>query len=97
MIVNPIENLSLYFDYYDIEITDTISSIGSQLILNGCYQGTNPAYCSLVTRLPTGYVKDLRNTTNNIGQVETSGYEITATYDWDSSFGSWRAVADFAF
>ena len=97
VIVNPIENLSLYFDYYDIEITDTISSIGSQLILNGCYQGTNPAYCSLVTRLPTGYVKDLRNTTNNIGQVETSGYEITATYDWDSSFGSWRAVADFAF
>lgn len=97
VIVNPIENLSLYFDYYDIEITDTISSIGAQLILNGCYQGTNPAYCSLVTRLPTGYIKDLRNTTNNIGKVETSGYEITATYDWDSSFGSWRAVADFAF
>lgn len=97
VIVNPLDNLTVYLDFYDVEITDTISSIGSQLILNGCYQGTNPGYCSLVTRLPTGYVKDLRNTTNNIGKLETSGYEVTATYDWDSSFGSWRAVADFAF
>jgi len=96
VIVNPLENLTVYLDFYDVEITNTISSIGSQLILNGCYQGTNPGYCSLVTRLPTGYVKDLRNTTNNIGKLETSGYEVTATYDWESSFGSWRAVADFA-
>jgi outer membrane receptor protein involved in Fe transport len=96
VIVNPLENLTVYVDYYDVEITDTISSIGSQLILNGCYQGTSPAYCNLVTRLPTGYVKDLRNTTNNIGKVETSGYEVTAMYDWETSLGSWRAVADFA-
>jgi len=86
----------VYLDYYDIEITDTISSIGGQLILNGCYTGTNPAYCGLLSRLPTGFFKDIRNTANNIGKVETSGYEVTATYDWDSSFGSWRAIADFA-
>ena len=97
IIVNPIENLTVYLDYYDIEIEDTISTIGSQLILNGCYKGTNPAYCNLLTRLPTGYFKDIRNTSNNIGKVETSGYEITATYDWDSSWGDFRAVADFAF
>jgi len=96
IIVNPLENLTVYLDYYDIEITDTISSIGGQLILNGCYTGTNPAYCGLLSRLPTGFFKDIRNTANNIGKVETSGYEVTATYDWDSSFGSWRAIADFA-
>ena len=96
VIINPLDNLTVYLDYYDIEIDNTISSIGSQLILNGCYTGTNQAYCNLLSRLPTGYFKDIRNTANNIGKVETSGYEVTATYDWDSSFGSWRAVADFA-
>ena len=94
--INPLDNLTVYLDYYDIEIDNTISSLGSQLILNGCYTGTNQAYCNLLSRLPTGYFKDIRNTANNIGKVETSGYEVTATYDWDSRFGSWRAVADFA-
>ncbi|MCH2345325.1 MAG: TonB-dependent receptor, partial [Pseudomonadales bacterium] len=97
VIVNPIENLTVYLDFYDIEIEDTISTVGSQLLLNGCYKGTNPAYCSQLVRLPTGYFKDIRNVVYNIGKVETSGYEITATYDWDSSWGAWRAVADFAF
>jgi outer membrane receptor protein involved in Fe transport len=97
IIVRPIENLTVYLDYYDIEIEDTISTIGSQLILNGCYTGSNPAYCSQLQRLPTGYFKDIRNTVYNIGKVETSGYEITATYDWDNTWGAWRAIADFAF
>ena len=97
IIVRPIENLTVYLDFYDIEIEDTISTIGSQLILNGCYTGSNPAYCSQLQRLPTGYFKDIRNTVYNIGKVETSGYEITATYDWDNTWGAWRAIADFAF
>jgi outer membrane receptor protein involved in Fe transport len=97
IIVNPIENLTVYLDFYDIEIEDTISTVGSQLLLNGCYTGSNPAYCSQLVRLPTGYFKDIRNVVYNIGKVETSGYEITATYDWDNTWGSWSAVADFAF
>ena len=32
-----VEGLTVFADWYDIEITNQISSIGAQLILNGCY------------------------------------------------------------
>ena len=75
---------------------NTISAIGSQLIMNGCYSENNQAYCALIERLPTGFVKDLRNTTNNIGMVETSGFEIAATYDWSDNLGNWRVSSEIA-
>jgi outer membrane receptor protein involved in Fe transport len=96
VILAPVEGLKLYADYYEIEITDTISTIGSQLIMNGCYRENNQAYCALIDRLSTGYVKDLRNTTNNIGMVETSGFEIAATYDWSDELGNWRFSSEIA-
>jgi len=86
----------LYADYYEIEITNTISAIGSQLIMNGCYSENNQAYCALIERLSTGFVKDLRNTTNNIGMVETSGFEVAATYDWSDNLGNWRVSSEIA-
>ena len=32
---------NIFADYYDVEVTELIGSIGAQLILNGCYTGTN--------------------------------------------------------
>ncbi len=96
VILAPVDGLKLYADYYEIEITDTISTIGSQLIMNGCYRENNQAYCALIDRLSTGFVKDLRNTTNNIGMVETSGFEIAATYDWSDNLGNWRVSSEIA-
>ena len=96
VILAPVEGLKLYADYYEIEITNTISAIGSQLIMNGCYSENNQAYCALIERLSTGFVKDLRNTTNNIGMVETSGFEIAATYDWSDNLGNWRVSSEIA-
>jgi outer membrane receptor protein involved in Fe transport len=91
---SAIEGLSLYLDYYNIEITDTLSSIGAQIILDGCYTGSNPAYCSLITRGASGLISDLVNTTTNIGSVETSGWEFAATYDFDNDWGLWRLSFD---
>ena len=53
----------------------------------------NQAYCALIDRISTGFVKDLRNTTNNIGMVETSGFEIAATYDWSDKL--WKLESFF--
>ena len=97
IIVKPVEGLKIYADYYEIEITDTISTIGSQLILNGCYKENNQKYCGLVDRLSTGYVKDLRNTVNNIGMVETTGFELATVYDWSDELGNWRFSTEIAF
>ena len=71
-----------------------MSSIGAQLILNGCYTGSNPGYCSLVDRLPTGFVDDLRNTTNNVGNLETAGLEVGGSYTFSTAYGDFALGVD---
>ena len=97
VIIKPIEGLSIYADYYEVEITNTISSIGAQLILNGCYQENNQRYCSLIDRNSTGFITDLRDLSNNIGLAETSGAELSVIYEWDDKYGSWIFSSEIAF
>mgnify|MGYP006419106483 FL=1 len=89
-----VEGLTVFADWYDIEITNQISSIGAQLILNGCYTGAEASYCNLVDRTGAGTVADLRDTTNNVGTLETSGLEAGATYDWSTSYGDFALTTD---
>jgi outer membrane receptor protein involved in Fe transport len=88
------EGLVVTADMYDIEVENLISSIGGQLILNGCYLGTDPSYCQLIDRLPAGNISDLRNTTNNVGNVSTSGLEASAVYDFSTNVGEFSAAMD---
>lgn len=89
-----VPGLNMFADFYDIEITNLIGSIGAQLILNGCYDGSNPAYCNLIDRLPTGFVDDLRNTTNNVGMLETSGLEVGGSYAFSTAYGDFALGVD---
>tara|TARA_B100001057_G_scaffold460946_2_gene512504 strand:+ start:3081 stop:5912 length:2832 start_codon:yes stop_codon:yes gene_type:complete len=89
-----VPGLNMFADFYEIEITNLISSIGAQLILTGCYDGTNPNYCNLIDRLSTGFVDDLRDTTNNVGMLETSGVEVGGSYDWGTSVGDFTLGVD---
>ena len=89
-----VPGLNMFADFYDIEITNLIGSIGAQLILNGCYDGSNPGYCNLIDRLPTGFVDDLRNTTNNVGMLETSGLEVGGSYSFSTAYGDFALGVD---
>ncbi|MGV6801906.1 MAG: TonB-dependent receptor plug domain-containing protein [bacterium] len=88
------EGLQVFVDYYNIEVTNLISTIGAQNIVNGCYVGTNPEYCALVTRGPTGLFTEVTNTLQNVGNLETAGIELSAIYDMSNSMGDWRFNAD---
>ncbi|HUD90248.1 TonB-dependent receptor domain-containing protein, partial [Sphingobium sp.] len=57
---------SISADYYDISITDTISTISGQDIVDRCFAG-NQALCPLITRDPA---------TNMISQIQTSGVNL---------------------
>ena len=89
-----VPGLNMFADFYEIEITNLISSIGAQLLLNGCYTGSNPAYCNAIDRLSSGFVDDLRDTTSNVGSLETSGLEIGGSYDWGTSVGDFTLSMD---
>ena len=84
-------NLSI--DYFKIDITNLISSIGAANSLDACYTSNVAAACNAIRRNANGsfwsgdgYVAD---TNTNIGGLSTSGVDINAGYNFDlSSYGS---------
>jgi iron complex outermembrane recepter protein len=75
---------NLTIDYFDITVKNYISNIGANTIINGCVNGTNPDFCSLVHRdstgsllSTTGYVVD---TVLNQGGLHTDGIDVSAGY-----------------
>jgi outer membrane receptor protein involved in Fe transport len=76
--------LTMSVDYFNIEITDTISTFGSNNTLNACYFQGDAASCSRINRdqngnlwRADGNVEDLNV---NIGSLETTGYDLNLNY-----------------
>ncbi|MET3138817.1 iron complex outermembrane receptor protein [Undibacterium sp. GrIS 1.2] len=86
-VVEPVKNLSITVDAFNIKIDNTISTVDPTTALNQCLQTGNPVFCNLVHRdkfgslwLSTdGYI--LANTTN-IGKVTTSGIDVGGSYSF---------------
>jgi outer membrane receptor protein involved in Fe transport len=77
--------LSLTVDYFNINITNTISTFGSINTLSACYDNNNADACARIHRDPSGslwfgsgYVKDLNL---NIGGLKTSGIDFVLNYN----------------
>ena len=75
---------NLTVDYFDIKVTDYITTIGANVLINGCVNGSNPEFCTLVHRdtigsiaSPTGFVVD---TVQNTGGLHTNGVDVSAGY-----------------
>lgn len=86
-----VEGLSLTLDYWDIEITSAISTLGEQLILDSCY--TTGEHCDKITRfgadsLLYGNSIDIDDRTTNVGGVESSGYDFNIRYTTDFEGGT---------
>ncbi len=90
IIVTPVRGLTLSLDYWDIEITDAISSIGASTILRQCGLTGNPLLCGKVRRNATsgdlwlgsnpatsGLVENL---TANFGDRKWTGIDLGAYY-----------------
>lgn len=80
--------LNVSIDYFNIEVTNLISTTGANNTLNDCYFNNNLTSCARIVRNPgtgqiwvgTGRVEDLNT---NIGGLTTSGYDINANYSMD--------------
>ena len=101
MVVEPdafIPGFVMAVDYYDISIDNAISTIGAQTTINQCGITGDALFCDNVNRAPGslalwvngGFVN---NTTLNIGGVETSGVDISASYN--RSIGAGRLNLSF--
>ena len=82
-----LEGFQAEVDWFDIEITDTISSIGDQNILEQCYSD-DPQYCEHVDRGSGGFVTDLRDLNTNVGVLQVEGVDVALSWDGvDSDWG----------
>ncbi|MGC4113518.1 MAG: TonB-dependent receptor [Myxococcales bacterium] len=92
-----IRGFSLTVDYYHIKITNSISSYGPDVILNGCYGGEslNDAYCSKIKRNPNnGLITSIDDQSVNVGGDTTAGLDFGARYDFGTSIGRFSITAD---
>ncbi len=81
-----IPGLTLSADYYSIEISNAISAVSSQDIVDSCYDSTTfpNQYCDLFTRRSSdGGFSFLRQVQINFGRIETSGVDMSAAYGFD--------------
>lgn len=103
LIINPIRAMTLSVDYWSIEITDAIATIGASTVLRQCGLTGNPFLCTKVRR--NGSSGDLwlgsnpatsglvENLTSNFGDRKWEGIDLGAYYSMNLMGGS----ANFSF
>jgi outer membrane receptor protein involved in Fe transport len=80
-----IAGLSITLDYYNIDITEAIGTLGADDIIQTCATTGDPQLCSLIHRDPQGTLwatnAGYTETTNqNIGQLVAEGVDLNAAY-----------------
>lgn len=71
---------SVTVDYYNIEIDDYISTVGTENIGTACFELFLDDYCGLISRDSTGEIQRIDDLNFNSGGVKTEGIDITAGY-----------------
>ncbi|WP_340677239.1 TonB-dependent receptor [Paraglaciecola sp.] len=89
-----IDNFSITADWYDIEITDTISEFGAQNILDLCaFKNKN---CGVITRDTTGEILELVDGPVNLNSSTVAGMDVVMHYSIASDMGKWDFSANFS-
>ncbi|MDP5146708.1 TonB-dependent receptor [Shewanella sp. ULN5] len=96
-----VEGLSFTVDYFDIGITNTITAVDANYVANQCLDaggnaintGTSLCQSSNIQIDSTGRIK-FDNGLQNIGETNTSGFDINVAYVFDALNLSWKAGLD---
>jgi len=76
-----VEGLDFSLDWYKISISNVITAVDANYVLNQCYVGGVQSFCDDFTRdATTGQVVTLNRGNANLGKLETEGYNFGAHY-----------------
>lgn len=78
--VDFIEDLTLSIDWYDLEIEDAIEGRNPGDVITACVNTLDPQLCAAVPRTSSGRVDLVNNQLQNIGKIESSGFDIALNY-----------------
>jgi len=99
--MSPIDGLQVAIDYYDITITDAISSFSNEDIIEYCYNsdmpwGSNNTFCNDISRDEEGNINGIMQRVYNVDEIETSGYDLAAEYRYDlGEYGRLKFKLDY--
>ena len=83
-----LEGFSLTLDYFDVEIKNSITTMGAGLLLKECYSKSDPNSCDKIIRnAQTGLIKDINDTLMNIGGSRTTGIDFSLRYKLATGLG----------
>jgi outer membrane receptor protein involved in Fe transport len=100
--IAPLKRFTFTADYFNIKIADAILGTPRQYALESCYNGTNPAMCSFITRRPAavgsnsaGSLDLVDTAVSNTGGFTTEGVDLTAA--WNDRVGPGRLSTKLAY
>ncbi len=97
--------LSVALDYFDYEVNDQITQLGSGTILGGCYASEvyPNNFCNLFVRNPTTHptapnmITEVYSTYVNINKQKVRGYDLLVRFDENYSFGKIELEGQFTY
>lgn len=75
-----IEALTASVDYFDLQIDDAVQGRNPADVLTACINTLDPLFCDLTPRAPSGALGVIDNQLQNIGGIDSSGYDIMLSY-----------------
>src|SRR5690606_3202049 len=81
-----LDGFSASVDWYEVKIRDSISTLGSQRIVNDCESGAAPQLCSQVQRNPDGTIGRVWNVALNVAQYRLEGVDYEFAYRMEPNF-----------
>lgn len=96
---NFLDGFSVTADWWEIDVEDSIQSIGTNVILSSCYDSApaERSLCSNISRQGSGFLDNVDNRTGNIGSATASGLDMTFNYDHSTSFGDFLWSLDLTY
>lgn len=89
--VGFVERFLVEVNYYDIEVDGAIQAPDAQDLLDGCIDTLEARFCNAVNRTPSGTITSIQGVLQNIGGIETSGFDVNLDlYTAETGIGSFR-------
>jgi len=87
LVLTPMDNLSMTFDYFNMKVEGVILPLPATTTLSQCIKTGDPKFCSLITRDRLGTLWALPSaqivaTNQNLGMRKTSGLDVAMNYGY---------------